>query len=50
MADAHSGALRERRDALVMLTGENLGRRHHRRLPACFDRVRHRQKGDDGLA
>ena len=43
-------ACRQRRHALVVLAGENLGRRHHRRLPAGFDHLRHRQQRDDGLA
>ena len=38
------------RHPLVMLAGENLGRRHHRRLPSGFDHVGHRQERDDGLA
>ena len=33
-----------------MLAGEDLGRGHHRRLPARFDHLRHRQQRDDGLA
>ena len=40
----------KRRHALVVLAGENFGRRHHRRLPAGFDHVRHREQRDDGLA
>ena len=48
--DAQADARRQRRHALVVLAGENLGRRHHRRLPARFDHLRHRQERDDGLA
>ena len=42
--------LGERPHALEMLAGEDLGRRHQRRLPARFDDVGHRQQRDDGLA
>ena len=48
--DAQADARRERGHALVVLAGENLGRRHHRRLPAGFDHVRHCEKRNDGLA
>ena len=48
--DAQADARRERRHALVMLAGEDLGRRHHRRLPAGLDDLRHRQQRNDGLA
>ena len=48
--DAKADACRQRGHALVMLAGENLGRGHYRRLPACFDHVGHRQERDDGLA
>ena len=43
-------ARRQRGHALVVLAGEDFGRRHHRRLPARFDHVRHRHQRDDGLA
>ena len=48
--DAQADARRERSHALVVLAGENLGRRHHRRLSASLDHLRHRHKRDDGLA
>ena len=34
----------------VMLLGQDLGRRHHRHLPAVFDRLQRGHGGDDGLA
>ena len=34
----------------VMLAGQDLGRRHQRRLTAALDRDQHRQQRDDGLA
>ena len=48
--DAKADARRQRRHSLVVLAGENFGRRHHRRLPARFDHLRHRQERDNGLA
>ena len=33
-----------------MLAGEDFGRRHHRRLPSCFDHVGHRHQRHHGLA
>ena len=48
--DAQARALGQRSHPLVMLAGENLGRRHHRRLSSRFDHVGHRQERDDGLA
>ena len=33
-----------------MLAGENLGRRHHRRLPPGLDHFGHREERDHGLA
>jgi hypothetical protein len=42
--------LQHRRKALIMLTGENLGRGHQRRLQAAGRRVGHGQRRDRGLA
>ena len=50
MATRNAGGLRQRRDGLQMLAGEDLGRRHEGGLPARFD---HRRRGDQrhhGLA
>ena len=40
----------QRREAPVMLLGEDLGGRHQRRLSSVLDRHQHRQQGDDRLA
>ena len=48
--DAQAGRLGQRRDALEMLAGEDLGRRHQRGLPPGFDDARHGQQRDHGLA
>ena len=48
--DAQPDPLGERGDALEMLAGEDFGRRHHRRLPSCFDHVGHRHERHHGLA
>ena len=48
--DAQPDPFGERGDALVVLAGEDFGRRHHRRLPSRFDHVGHRHQRDDGLA
>ena len=48
--DAQADPLGERRHPLVMLAGEDFGRRHHRRLPSRFDHVRHRDQRDHRLA
>ena len=48
--DADTRGFRERRDGVEMLPGQDLGRRHQRRLAAGFDHVRGRQQRDHGLA
>ena len=46
-ADAEPVA--ERREHVAVLPGQNLGRRHERRLGPAFDGVEHGKKGDDRL-
>ena len=45
-----SGLFSQRFQTLVMLTGEDFGRRHECGLPARLDRGRHCEKGDDGFS
>ena len=47
---AQAGLPGERRHPVEMLARQNLGRRHHRRLPANLDHVGHGEQRDDGLA
>ncbi len=44
------GGLAERRESLMMLAGQNFGRRHQRRLPPGLDDRRHGKQSDQRLA
>ena len=48
--DAHAGGLRQRRDGLEMLAGEDFGRRHEGGLPPGLDHGRRREQRHHGLA
>ena len=48
--DPQADRFSERRQPVIVLAGEDFGRRHHRRLASRFDHVRHRHQRDDGLA
>ena len=48
--DAQAGGGTECADGLKMLPGEQLGRRHQRRLRSRLDRACHREQRDHGLA
>ena len=48
--DAQAGGFRQRRDGVEVLAGENLGRRHERRLPAGLDHGRRRDQRHHGFA
>ena len=48
--DAHAGLGRHGRDAVIMLAGQDFGRRHHRGLPPGLDSPRHRKQTHDRLA
>ena len=50
VADADAERCELRREILIVLGGEDLGRRHHRALPAACDRLDEREHGDDRLA
>ena len=48
--DAHADGSEQRAQRLIMLRGENLGRRHHAGLVTVVDGHEHRHEGDKGLA
>jgi hypothetical protein len=48
--DADAQRLQPGRELLPVLLCEDLGGRHHRRLPPVLGRLQHRQRGDQGLA
>ena len=48
--DAQTDPLGKRGHPLIVLAGEDFGRRHHRRLPSRFDHVGHRHQRDHRLA
>ena len=48
--DTQAGCLGERRDGGEVLTGEDFGRGHHRRLRSRLDGVGHGEQRNDGLA
>ena len=48
--EPHAGRLGQRRQREEVLAGEDLGRRHHRRLPAGLDRGQHGEERDQRLA
>ena len=48
--DPQAGLAGERLDALEMLAGQDLGRRHQRRLAPGLDGARHGKERDRGLA
>ena len=50
MATRDAGGLRQRRDGLEMLAGEDFGRRHEGGLPPGLDHGGGREQRDHGLA